>query len=104
VNALVDTRLRELDDLPLGPDPEWETLKKIAVRTKKLFAADEALVLLDARITDEDKLLAHLSNALANESDPRTRTCLEHVRRVATDSKRALEDERMRHDTSRAAD
>ena len=89
--ALVDTRLRELDDLPLTPDPEREALRKLAVRTKKFFAADETAVLLDERIADEDKLLAHVADALAGELDARTRTCLSEVQRIAADSNRTLE-------------
>jgi hypothetical protein len=91
--VLVDTRLGELDDLPLTPDPDWEALRKLAVRTKKIFASDETAVLLEERIADENKLLTHVADALAGNLDPRTRACLVEVQRIAAHSKRAAESE-----------
>lgn len=93
----VDERLAALDDLPLSPDPDLESLKKLAVRAKQLFASDSDIALLDARIDDEQKLLSHLSEALEQELPTATRECLEEVRVAATDALSALTEERSRH-------
>ena len=83
LQAAVDERLAALDDLPLSPDPEWEGLKKLATRTKKIFAADESAVLIDERIDDEKQLLSHVADALKGALSADTRACLQIVQRTA---------------------
>ena len=97
LRAMVDGRLRALDDLPLTPDPEWEGLKKIATRTKKIFVTDENTVLLDERIADEEKLLSHISDALKLDLSAATRECLQDAHRTATSALSSLRDERKTH-------
>lgn len=93
----VGERLAAVDDMPLSPDPELESLKKLAVRAKQLFVSDPSAVLLDERIEDEEKLLSHVSEALEQELPVATRDCLEEVRVAATEALAALTAERNRH-------
>lgn len=93
----LDRRLRALDDLPLTPDPDRNTLKKIATRAKELFVADDDRLLLDERLDDERALEAHARSALETELDAETRACLEAVRRVAAEALGLLEAERACH-------
>lgn len=97
VRRSVDERLAALDDLPLSPDPDLESLRKLAVRAKQFFVSDPNAVLLDERIEDEQKLLSHLAEALGQELPAPTRDCLEQVRVTATDALSALKEERTRH-------
>jgi hypothetical protein len=97
VRRSVDERLSVLDDLPLSPDPDLESLKKLAVRAKQLFVSDPGTVLLDERIEDEQKLLEHVAEALKEDLPAATRDCLEDVRVTATDALSALTAERGRH-------
>lgn len=90
VRRAVDERLSMLDDMPLSPDPDLESLKKLAVRAKQLFVSDANAVLLDERIGEEQKLLDHLEEALKQELPAATRDCLEDVRGAATEALSAL--------------
>ena len=90
VRRAVDERLAILDDMPLSPDPELESLKKLAVRAKQLFASDPGTVLLDERMEDEQKLLDHLEESLKLDLPAATRDCLEDVRMTATNALSAL--------------
>ena len=90
VRRAVDERLSILDDMPLTPDPDLESLKKLAVRAKQLFVSDANAVLIDERIQDEQKLLDHLAESLELDLPAATRECLEDVRITASDALSAL--------------
>ena len=95
--AAIDERLRELDDLPLTPDPEWESVKKIATWAKQIFAEDANAVVLDERIEDEKKLLSRVAEALKLDLGAATRACLQRAQRTATTALASLAEERKRH-------
>lgn len=98
VRSSVDERLSALDDMPLSPDPDLESLKKLAVRAKQFFVSDPNAVLLDERIEDEQKLLSYVAETLEQELPAATRDCLQAVRAAATDALSALSEERNRHE------
>ncbi len=97
VQAAIDERLRALDDGPLSPDPELEGLKKLATRVKKMFAADESVVLLDEGIAHETQLLSHVREALKLDLSAATRPCLEDAERTASSALHLLSQERATH-------
>lgn len=99
VRSRVDARIRDTGDLPRMPDTDRENLKELATRVKEAFASDPASVVLDERIADEEALLAHLDDALAQgiDLDPETHACLVEAKRTARQALESLMEARAKH-------
>jgi hypothetical protein len=84
--ARIEARIRAHGDLPRMPDPEREALGELATRVKRVFAADEADVLIDERVAGEQQLAEWVDRALALDHDAATRECLADVQRLVHDA------------------
>jgi hypothetical protein len=90
----IDARIRATGDLPRSPDPDFEAVKELATRTKKVFASDPDTVLIDERIADEQELLAEIAKALALELSAESQACFQAAQRTARDALQTLHAER----------